>query len=113
MRIVSPEVRSINLAMPCPCIGPQRNVRKMIRSRVPCMISSRSVDFCLGLIGRQPTTRRVDALPRKTFPPSEARRAGLSVTGAGLRAAQLHLSSPFVLHLGNVASDTFCDITQL
>src|ERR1700749_1378210 len=67
MRNVSPDVRSTNLAIPCPCIGPQRSVRRMIRSSVPCMISSRSVDFDLGLMGRQPTTLRVDALLNKMF----------------------------------------------
>src|SRR5579864_5179750 len=52
----------MNLAMPWPCIGPQRSVRRMSRSRVPCRRSSRSSAASLGVMGRKPTTLLVDNL---------------------------------------------------
>src|SRR5579871_3424719 len=111
MRNVSPDVRSMNFEMPCPCIGPQRKVRRMIRSNVPCMISRRSVDLCFGLMGRQPTTRRVDVLPRQTFQDAQknarpsARRAKWGMTKGFV--------SSLLLYVSNVAFDTFRVMAQL
>src|SRR5712692_5484631 len=52
----------MNLAMPWPCIGPQRSVRRMSRSRVPCRRSSRSSAESLVVMGRKSTTLLVDNL---------------------------------------------------
>src|SRR5260370_41690188 len=48
--------------MPWPCIGPQRSVRRIRRSSVPCGRSSRSSAESLGVMGRKPTTLLVDNL---------------------------------------------------